>query len=306
MLPSGAPRPQWLAARREGITATDVVKIVGLSPYGNALDVYLDKRVGEQAWDPGEAARWGLALEDVVARRWAADRGCRVRRVGLMRHRGHAHHLASLDRVVVRERAPLECKTRNVFADDFTDSVPERVAVQVQWQMHVTGADHAHVAALVGGQDLVTHTVERDQVLIDYLAGEADRVWAAVRAGVPPEVPPWAQTAAALNRLHPDRAGVVDLDPVTAGPLLQAYRGAAADEKKAKAAKEHARVQLLALLGDHEEATVAGQPAFTYRAHTKTEITADATRSLLADHPHLIEYATSSTSRRFTPARQKD
>jgi predicted phage-related endonuclease len=222
-----------------------------------------------------------------------------------MRHRTHSHHLASLDRVVVRERAPLEVKTRNVFADDFTDGVPERVAVQVQWQLHVTGAYHAHVAALVGGQELVSHTVERDQVLIDYLAGEADRVWAAVQAGVPPEVPAWAQTAAALNRLHPDRAGAVDLDPVVAGPLLEAYRAAAADERAARAAKEQARVQLLALLGDHEEALLDGRPAFTYRAHTKTEITAEAARQLLADHPDLATYATTSTSRRFTPARPK-
>ena len=308
VLPAGAPRERWLAARRQGITATDVVKIVGLSPHGNALDVYLDKRLGEQDWNPGEAAQWGLALEDMVARRWAAERGCRVRRVGLMRKQGprFAHHLASLDRVVVGERAPLEVKTRNVFADDFTGGVPERVAVQVQWQLHVSGADHAHVAALIGGQELVEHTVDRDQTLIDYLVGEADRVWEAVRHGEPPEVPAWAMTVASLNRLHPDRAGVADLDPAVAAPLLEQYRAAASQEKAAKAAKDSARVQLLALIGDREEAHIGSQPAFTYRAHTKTEITAEAARRLLTEHPDLATYATTTTSRRFTPARQKD
>jgi putative phage-type endonuclease len=306
LLRSGVSRVEWLAARRCGITATDVVRIVGLSPHGNALDVYLDKRVGEPERDRGEAAAWGAALEDVVARRWADLHGCRVRRVGLMRHRTLSHHLASLDRVVVAQRAPLEVKTRNVFADDFGDGVPERVAVQVQWQLHVMGAGTGHVAALIGGQELVSWTVPRDQVLIDYLVGEADRVWAAVRAGVPPQVPPWQQTAAALDRLHRNRAGAVDLDPDVAGPLLAAYRDAAAAEKAAKAAKAAARVQLLTLLGGHEEALLGGRPAFTYRAHTTTEIHAGRLRQLLADHPDVAGYTTTTTTRRFIPARTKE
>ena len=307
VLPATAPRDRWLAARRSGITATDVVKIVGLSKYGNALDSYLDKRLGEEDREPSEAAAWGLLLEDPVARRWAAQRGCRVRRVGLMRHRVHSHHMASIDRVVVGERAPLECKTRNVFADDFADSVPERVVVQVQWQMHVSGAEHAYVAALIGGQELVTHTVRRDQVLIDYLRSEADRVWGAVLAGEPPDVPAWQQTAAALDRLYPDRAGVVDVDPDAAGPLIADYHAASASESAAKAAKAAAKVALLDLLGDHEEARVGGVKAWTYRATSQTGIPADNLRALIEAHPDIAEqYVTTTASRRLVVARPKE
>lgn len=307
VLPAGAPRDRWLAARRDGITATDVVKIVGLSRYGNALDCYLDKRLGEEDRDPSEAATWGLLLEDPVARRWAVQRGCRIRRVGLMRNRVHPHHMASIDRMVVGERAPLEVKTRNVFADDFADSVPERVAVQVQWQMHVSGADRAHVAALIGGQELVTHTVARDQVLIDYLRSEADRVWAAVQAGDPPDVPPWQQTAAALDRLHPDRAGVVDVDPDAARPLVDDYLAACAAESTAQSDKDRAKVDLLALLGGAEEARIDGRTAWTYRGHPRTSIPADNVRALIEAHPDLAaEYAVTTTSRRLTVARQRE
>ena len=305
VLPVDAPRDVWLAARREGITATDVVKIVGASPYGNALDVYLDCRLGEVDYAPSESAAWGLALEGNVAAEWARRRGARIRRVGLMRNRIHPHHMASCDRIVLREHAPLECKTRNLFAADLADGVPERVAIQVQWQMHVIGAEHAHVAALIGGQTLVSHEVQRDQVLIDYLRSEADRVCAAVQAGRPPEVPAWQQTSAALDRLYPDRAGEVEVDPDLAQPLIEQYRMYSTAEKHAKSERERVRVQLIELLGDHSTALIGGIPAYSYKPTTSTGIPAERARALLDAHPDLAaEYAVTTTTRRFTLSRK--
>lgn len=294
VLPASAPRDRWLAARRHGITATDVVKILGLSNYGNALDVYLDKRRGEDDTATSESAQWGRDLEDVVARRWAADHGKRVRRVGLMQHPLHGHHLASLDRVVVGEGAPLECKTRNLFAADLAESVPDRIAVQVQWQMYVQGSSDAYVAALIGGQQLVTHYVQRDDDVIGYLRTEADRVWAAVEDGEPPEVPAWQATAASLRRLHPERDGSIEVaDAAKARVLMAEYRSFSELESAAKSDKEQIKLQLIAMLDGAEEATVDGRTAWTYRYGAETvTIPADHQRRLLADHPELAdEYA---------------
>lgn len=311
VLPAGADRSQWLTARRSGITATDVTKIIGLSKYGSALDVYLDKRLDWDDTATSEAARWGHLLEDQVAREWARRHGARIRRVGLVANRQRPHHLATCDRLVVGERASLECKTRSAWAADEWDdgsggvTVPDRVMVQCQWQAHVIGADRTHVAALVGGQRLVSAVVERDQSVIDYLTAAADRVWDAVRAGVPPDVPAWQLTAAALDRLHPERAGAVDLDPATVTPLIEAYRAAGAAEKAAQAEKEAARLQMLALLGDGEQASIDGQPAYAYRASTQTTIPAAQARALLAAHPDLAaDYAVTRTVRRFTLAKE--
>lgn len=312
VLPRSASRDQWLAARRRGITATDVVAIVGLSKFGGPLDVYVDKRLGEQ--DSGrEDAEWGRLLEDVVAREWAARGGHLIRRVGLLAHRDVGHHLASCDRLVVSRRQAaegvLEVKTTSARSAPWWEtSPPERVRVQVQWQLHVTGLEVAHVAVLVGGQELCDFTVDRDEVLIDYLIGEADRVWAAAQAGTPPDIPGWQATVAALDRLHPDRAGTVDVDPADAVPLLDAYRAAAAAERAAAERKEQARVGLIGLLGDADTATVDGRTAYTYRAgKPRLTIPADRVRRLLADHPDLAdEYMVMRTSRRFTLASEED
>lgn len=314
VLPAGAPREQWLAARREGITATDVVEIVGLSRYGDPISVYLDKRLGEDDRDPGEAARWGRLLEDQVAREWARRAGRQVRRVGLVRSPTHPHHLATCDRRILREHASLECKTRTAWsADEWDDgaggvTVPDRVAVQAQWQMHVWGDDHVHVAALIGGQQLVSAELARDQVLIDYLAAAADQVWAAVQDGVPPDVPAWQLSAASLERLHPDRGGTVDVDPAEAQPLIDAYRAALAAERAVQAEKDVARLALIRLLGDGEAALVDQRPAYSYRRSAdQTVIPAASARALLAAHPDLAaEYAVIKPGQRtFRLAKEK-
>ena len=311
LLTADAQRNAWLAARRQGITATDIVKIVGLSPYGNALDVYLDKRVPEDDYEPSEAAQWGLLLEDQVAREWARRSGRKVRRVGLLARMLTPHHLASCDRRVVGERAALEVKTRTAWASHEWEhgAIPERVVVQAQWQAHVAGWDRVHVAALVGGQTLHAATVERDQVLIDYLAREADRVWASVQAGVMPDVHPWQLTAESLRRAWPDRAGAVALDPArsaAAEGLLLEYAGASDMEKGAKRQKEAAKLALVQLLDGADEALIGGATAYTYRtAADSTTIPADNLRRLVADHPDIAaEYAvTKPGSPRFSVAK---
>lgn len=290
VLPASAPRWQWLEARRQGITGTDVVKIIGASRYGGPLDVYLDKRVGEDDRD-NEPARWGRLLEDDVAREWARrhGEGTRIRRAGLVRHHRHRHHMVTCDRLVVGQAAVLECKTTSAFkADDWAEGIPQHVTIQTQWQMHVTGYNVAHIAALIGGQRLASFAVERDQPVIDYLVEEADRLWECVQAGTPPKVHPGLLTDEALDRLHPDRAGVVHIDPDEAGAWIDRYRAAQAAEKAAEGAKAEARLALLQMLGDGDVAAIGDRVAFTYTAgKPSVSVPAANARTLLNDHPEL-------------------
>lgn len=90
---------EWFKVRREGITGTDLPKILGLSKYGTALSVWLDKR-GELRDEAGEAARWGNLLEDVVAQEWALRNHTSVEAVGVIANIDHPWQRASLDRLV--------------------------------------------------------------------------------------------------------------------------------------------------------------------------------------------------------------
>lgn len=262
---------EWFAARREGITATDLPKILGLSKYGNALSVWLDKR-GELDDEAGEAARWGQILEDPVASEWALRNDVTCERVGVLANSEHPWRRASLDRLVTGcltdGTCGVEIKTRSAFvAGRWDDDVPDDVLAQTQWQLLVTGLPHMHVACLLGGQRLVDFTVEPDEDLQALLVDEASRVWQHVQDGTPPKVDPDALLAKLLDQLYSHRKGVRQVDESIARWRMAEYDDAGFSEKQAKEKRQVARAALIELLGDGEIAVIDDMPVYTYKAN---------------------------------------
>lgn len=297
----------WFDARRGGITGTDLPKILGDSQYGNALSVWLDKR-GELEDTAGEAARWGQLLEDVVAREWSTrqastGRDPAIQRVGVLAHTTDPWMRASLDRVVYgcpddpagtrRQTCGLEVKTRSAFvSQDWRDGMPDSVLAQVAWGRLVSGLDHMHVAALIGGQRLVTFRYDRDAVLEQFLVDQARPVWTAVETGTPPEVAPDAGGVllGLLDRLNASRDGERELDPVQAGEWLAEYEHGAQLEKQGAAKKTVAKTALVQLLGDGAIGLVDGVAAFTYKPDpAKDTVTAANLRAFAASDPDQYE-----------------
>lgn len=309
VLPSSAPRSDWLAARRDGITATDLVGIIGQSNYTGPADVWLDKTSDFPVSDDGasEAAMWGLDFEDDIALRWAERHSMKVRRVGLLAKDGDDWMRASLDRLVtpgcnLDGMCGLEIKTRNAFvADQWATGIPASVATQVQWQMAVTGLGHIHVAALIGGQRLVEYTVERDEERIDELTAAGARFWACVLARELPEIDPATWTPDQLDKLFPNREGIREVGDAAYGALSE-YDAATKVIATYIAAKELARTKLVALLGDGEVGCVDGVELYTYKQAERTSVDAKALR---ADWPDAYAAtAKTTTSRTFRVTRK--
>lgn len=306
--------PAWFAARRGGITGTDLPKILGDSKYGNALSVYHDKRGDLPPDAAGEAALWGQRLEDVVAREWAQRSGVRLRRVGVLAHRDRPWMRASLDRLLVGKREGLEVKTRSAYlAHAYTDTLPDDVLAQVHWGLAVTGLDRMHVAVLIGGQQLRSFTVERDTTIEAFLITAAGAAWRAVQDGAPPDVEAdeGGVLLALLDRLYDRRVGDVELPPdldERTADLIADYRHHSAAEKEIKGAKTMAKTALVQLLAGGQRLLVDGHPVLTYRAPDPAPaIPAEQARRLAADRPALFAaltargYATTtSPSPRFT------
>lgn len=292
--------PNWFAARAAGITGTDLPKILGLTKYGNALAVWLDKR-GELDDDGAmEAARWGQILEEPVALEWAERNDSLVARVGVLANVDESWKRASLDRLIPSGACPdsgfdcgLEVKTRSAFkAAEWRDGIPDDVLAQVQWGLHVTALDHMHVAALLGGQRLHSYRVDRDDKVIAYLAAAATPVWQAVVEGTPPEAHPDSEGVllALLDRLYTRREGDRDIDPAKADEWLESYAAGADLEREGKKVKTRAKTALVQLLDDGDAGLVDGRLAFTYRRPDPGDaLTADNLRKLSADQPETYQ-----------------
>lgn len=292
---------EWYAARRGGITGTDLPKILGLNKYGNALSVWLDKRDElDDAAGNMEAARWGHILEDPVAQEWAARHDATVAPVGVIRHAEHEWQRVSLDRTVAtcpdgdgEGVCALEVKTRSAYvADRWRDGVPDDVLAQTTWGLLVTGFDHHHVAALIGGQRLASYRVERDAELEKYLLDAATPVWQAVVEGIPPEAHPDSEGVLLdlLDRLYSKRAGDRELDPGDAGEWLALYADGCELEKRGKGLKTQAKTALVQMLDDGDTGLIREAPAFTYlRPAPAPAMPAEMVRRLRADQPETFQ-----------------
>jgi len=162
-------RGKWLARRRRGITATDVATILGMSTYATPVDVWLSKRDGDQKTANYAMSR-GNALEPLLIDEWHR-RNPDARPLvtpALVAHPDTRWAMASLDHAaadVDGRQTVVEAKTagwRN--RDDWWDEtrlIPDAYAVQVLWQLYVTGLEQADVIADIAG-DVRTLTIERD------------------------------------------------------------------------------------------------------------------------------------------------
>lgn len=275
--PPGLDREQWLGARRTGVGGSDIAAVLGMSKYTSPTEVYLDKTGvlvdDHRSPELEEAAFWGHQHEPTVARVFSERTGLRVvEGPGMLAHAERRWMLANVDRFVLEpgEDAPaslLEIKTRSAFQlDEWLLGVPDGPALQTHWYLAVTGYQHAHVAALLGGNRLLIHRVERDEGLIEHLVEIVGRFWQGVLDGTPPPVDGSEATAELLGHLYrvtPDRITVAD--PADVLPLLERRRELKAREERTAAELREVDNRLKATAGEAEVVKVQGSVAFTYR-----------------------------------------
>jgi len=185
---------RWLELRKQGIGASDVAAVLGVSPYKSRLELYLQKR-GELDEKPvGVAAQRGVILEDAVAKMYEAERpGTKLRSWhGIIRRKDAPWKYASLDRTIVGTERIVEIKTSSSPRWQLYP-VPPEVEAQARWQMIVSGFKYVDIAALLGG--LVLRIIE----------AEVEQFWRDVQDGVQPEPSPL--DADIFDRVYPKDSG---------------------------------------------------------------------------------------------------
>lgn len=173
-------RDEWLDARRAGIGGSDVGAIMGFNQYKSAYQVFLEKTGQYHEEIDNEAVYFGNALEDFVAQEFAKRTGKKVRRLNKMLvHPEHDFMLANVDRVVVGERAVLECKTASEYVKEAWEGeeIPASYLCQVHHYLAVTGFEKAYIAVLVGGNKFIWKEIERDEEFIEILIDREKDFW---------------------------------------------------------------------------------------------------------------------------------
>lgn len=213
---SADDRENWLIARRSGVGGSDAAAIMGVDKWRSELAVYVDKIAeGTPTEEESEMADWGRILEPVILKRFAAKSGRRTVRGGrLMRSKGQAHHLITLDGVQL-SKPPVGCRGPGVaevkttgYGDEYADDLPVRVQVQIQWQLFVTGAEWATCVWLpLPERKLQWLDVMPHRAFQEVLAERIDAFWQRVKTRTPPAPDGSVSSELALRRLYPNENG---------------------------------------------------------------------------------------------------
>ncbi|MBE5954969.1 MAG: endonuclease [Lachnospiraceae bacterium] len=176
----GTSKQDWLRKRKTGLTGTDCSCIVNMNPYRSAYDVFLDKTTDAIKEEDNEAMRQGRDLEEYVAKRFEEETGFKLRRANAIYYNEeHPVLLADFDRLIVGQKAGVECKTVSPFsADKWKDGrTPTHYILQTLHYLAVSDYDCWYIAALIFGTGFVIRKIERDQELIDHLITIEERFW---------------------------------------------------------------------------------------------------------------------------------
>jgi putative phage-type endonuclease len=274
----------WLAARRQGIGASEIAAVLGISPWDSAFSLHWRKREGWEV-EPSEEMRVGTLVEPVVADWWtrAYDPlgGLRVDAAGLHRHESRAWQLATPDRLLwtVCDDCPdqaqpgcaecdwtgrrrltgvLECKwtaTWHGWGEPDTDDIPVYYRTQVLWQCDVMDVDRWHLAVL-GPAGFRAYAGRRDERDLRVMRTAGAAWWADLQAGTAPDVDGHTATADTLRRLHPT---VNDVDVEVPVELAEGYRRARALRSRAADLVDRYEARIRTAIGSGRRAMCGGR-----------------------------------------------
>ena len=192
----------WRRERMTGLGGSDSAAVLGLSPWKNATDVYMERVGLVDGPEENERMRWGTVLEEPIADEYRKRTGCKFCRLdnAIARHPQHNWMLASPDRLIYGTKKGLEVKTAGgraayatdedgnpLWGDEGTDQVPIYYLMQCQHYLAVTGFEEWDLAVLIGGQDFRVYTIKPDKDLHANMIETLSQFWHEhVLAKVPP------------------------------------------------------------------------------------------------------------------------
>ena len=295
------PKTDWLKYRKKGITGTDAGAICGLNPYSSAFQIYQDKITDEIEEFDNESMRQGRDLEEYVARRFSEETGLKVRRANaIFQNEENPFMLADFDRLIVGQKAGLECKTVSPYSSDkWNDgNIPLHYQMQVQHYLAVSGFDCWYIAAVIFGREFLIRKIERDEELINYLIDIERGFWYNnVLAGIMPEPDGSDNCSEMIAKMYFKGQGNKTIKLSGYKEILD--RRADLDKLIKKMEKEKKEIDQKIKM-EMQDATVALEAGYKISWSNFEQNKLD-TKKLKEEKPDIYkEYCKSSTNRRFT------
>jgi putative phage-type endonuclease len=246
--------------RASGIGGSDAAAVCGVDQYRQPADVWLEKVRGvrDESIADKEVVKWGNILEAVIAREWAERNGKEVYEVqDTLRSKERPWQLAHPDRLIVGEAAGLEIKARSEYMKSEygrtgSDNVLPSDIMQCHHYMAVLDYPVWYMAILLGGNELRSFVINRNDEIIDHMNKLEDEFWNYVTSVTLPPINYGHNACRALmERLYPDvEEGEEVVLPVRAKELQEDLGSLKELEKGISTRKSAIRNELRHMIGN--------------------------------------------------------
>jgi putative phage-type endonuclease len=257
--------------RKKHLGGSDMPAILGMDPWKNVHDVWLDKTGRLADLEPTAPMKLGTFLEGGILQ--LAEEV--VGKILPNQYRS-AEGLpigSNLDGIVIDEQNPIEVKTAGIargfapkeeWGDENTDQVPAYCLIQCQTQLLCTKADLCHVAALLGGRGFKMYQIMPSKEIMDVIVDQAQRFWNnyIVKDTPPPNISPSFNV---VKRMIRQPGKVIDMEP----EVVEAWQQCKELEKAVIKDRKAAEAELLANLDDAEAANIVGMGQITYMEQSR-------------------------------------
>lgn len=280
-----------LEERRSGIGGSDAAVVLGLNPFKDVYELYLDKRGEAPEEDENflkESRYWGSVLEEPVAQRYAEETGFKIQRANqLIRSKDNEFMIANIDRKVVGEdrRIGLEVKTAaraDGWGESGSSEIPQYIMCQIQHYLAVTNYDCWDLAVLIGNRDFRMYRINPIDGIINQLIDAEEEFWDRVQTGVAP-APNWqsAATTRLLSRLYPGTNGQV----VRLPDVAQKYQDVMDDANEQKGIYDKVVVgcknRIAMLMGENAVGLLPDGTAITRKEQSRKEFVSPASKFMV-------------------------
>lgn len=178
---------EWLKMREDGVGASEVAAVVGLSPWETPFSLWLRKTHQVPPTEENVAMHLGHLLEPIVVQLWEEATGWKAVKSSakdiIYEDPEHPWRKATPDRIAYeinpetgkKSRCLLEIKTTLSGFDK--DDLPPYYVAQVQYQMLITGIHVCYLCWLTSGRYYDHARIEFDPEFAEFIAGRVDEFY---------------------------------------------------------------------------------------------------------------------------------
>ena len=301
-------REQWLKLRRKGIGGSDASVVMGKNPWRSIQQLWEDKTGKTPVQETSnEYTYWGNVMEGIIRKEFMNRTGLKVRQKHFMMfHPQFQFMFADVDGIVTDERGEkciFEAKTVSQYREEeWRDGkIPVEYMMQVQHYLAVCEMQKAYIAALIGGNHFIYHTILRDEGMIAELVHAEKQFWNYnVKCDIRPEIDDSSATKDFLDKKYRDSVkDSVKLDRSLEAVLKQ-YQEVESQLKDMEQKKNGLSNQLKAALGEHEEGRLENGQIVRWKRIEKKLVDA---KKLKAEQPEIYkQYSNVSAYRMLSVA----